>query len=88
MTLTSILGLVGNALFIYSAAPELYRTIRAGKALGTPMDLILTICLGMITMWIYTFLKNGFDLILALNYGIQAFVWFILLYYRLFRYRV
>lgn len=88
MTLTSVIGLLGNILFIYSALPELIRTIKAGKALGSPLDLILTICLGMVTMWCYTYLSRGFDWILVLNYGIQFIIWSGLLYYRLFKYRI
>jgi hypothetical protein len=83
VTFTNVLGLIGNGLFIYSAAPELYRTVTAGKALGTPLDLILTVALGMIVMGLYTYLSH--DWVLVLNYGLQFLIWGILLYYRLFR---
>lgn len=88
MTLTSVIGLLGNILFIYSALPEVVRTIKAGKALGSPLDLILTICLGMLAMGLYTYLSRGFDLILVLNYGLQFILWSILLYFRIFKYRI
>ncbi len=90
MTLTSIslLGLLGNGLFVYAAMPEAIRTIKAGKALATPLDLIVTVMLGFIVMYTYTFLKSGWDMIFAINYGIQALIWGILLYYRLFRSKV
>jgi hypothetical protein len=85
MILIHALGLLGNGLFIYAALPEVRRTIRAGKALATPLDLIITVLLGFVVMWIYTFLSRGWDIILAINYGMQFVIWGILLYYRLFR---
>jgi hypothetical protein len=88
MNFISILGLLGNALFIYAALPEAIRTIRAGKALATPLDLIVTVMLGFIVMYAYTFFKSGWDVIFAINYGVQASIWGILLYYRLFRNRI
>lgn len=85
MTLVTLLGVLGNALFIVAALPEAVATIKAGKALGTPLSLIVMVLLGFIAMFWYTYLKLGFDWVLATNYGAQFIVWFILLFYRLFR---
>ncbi len=87
MTITSIIGLVGNLLFVYAAIPEVIRTIKAGKALSTPLDLIVTVLLGFVAMWSYTYLSRGWDLILTLNYCLQFSIWSVLLFYRLTKYQ-
>lgn len=85
MNAVQVFGLVGGSLFAYAAVPQAVRTIRAGKHLGTPVDIILTIFLGTITMYSYLYLTRGFDWVLAVNYSIEASSWGVLLAYWIFR---
>lgn len=81
----TIVALVAGSLFAYAAVPTMFRTMRAGKHLGTPLDIIVAIFMGTILMYSYLFFRVGFDLVLAINYGVEALSWGVLLYYRLFR---
>lgn len=85
MTLLQVLGLIGGAFFAYAAVPQAIKTVRAGKHLGTPIDIIVTIFIGTITMYSYLHATRGFDWVLAFNYTIEAVSWGVLLFYRLFR---
>jgi len=80
-----LLGLIAGAFFAYAAVPAALRTLRAGKHLGTPLDIIVTIFLGTLLMFSYLTLAYGFNWVLALNYTIEALSWGTLLFYRLFR---
>lgn len=80
-----ILGLLAGSLFAYAAVPQAIRTIRAGKHLGTPTDLILAIFFGTITMYSYLRATTGFDWVVAVNYSVEGLSWGVLLFYRAFR---
>lgn len=77
----SLLGIVAGAFFAYAAVPQAIRTIRAGKHLGTPVDLAAIIFIGTLLMWSYLFLTYGFNLILTINYAVEAWSWGVLLWY-------
>ncbi len=85
MTLLQVFGLLGGALFAYAAVPQAIRTVRAGKHLGTPLDIIVTIFVGTLTMYGYLFAAHGFDPVLTVNYSVEALSWGVLLFYRLRR---
>jgi hypothetical protein len=85
MTQLQLFGLFAGLLFGYAAVPAAYRTIKAGKHLGAPLDIIVAIFGGTITMYSYLTLAHGFDCVLTVNYAIEAVSWGILLFYRLFR---
>lgn len=85
MTLIQVFGLVGGSLFAYAAVPQAIRTIRAGKHLGTPIDIITAIFFGTLVMYSYLHATRGFDWVLAVNYTVEAISWGVLFWYRLFR---
>lgn len=80
-----IFGLFAGACFGYAAVPAAWRTVRAGKHLGTPLDIILAIFGGTILMYAYLTAAHGFDWVLTTNYSVEAASWGVLLFYRLFR---
>jgi len=81
----ALLGLIAGSLFAYAGVPAAVRTVRAGKQLGTPLDIIVAIFLGTIIMYSYLTIRNGFDWVLVLNYGIECLSWGVLLYYGIFK---
>jgi len=76
-----LVGLASGALFSYAAVPSAFRTIKHGHSLGTPLDLSLCVFSGIALMATYLFLKNGFDWVLALGYGVEMLSWFVLIAY-------
>ncbi len=85
MTFLEVFGLLAGALFAYAAVPAAVRTVRAGKHLGTPLDIITAITAGTVTMYIYLLVTYGFNWVLAVNYGVEFVSWAVLLFYRLRR---
>lgn len=85
MTGLELFGLLAGFLFAYAAVPAAIRTIKAGKHLGTPLDIIVAILGGTITMYSYLFLAYGFNWVLTVNYAVEAVSWAVLLFYRLWR---
>lgn len=85
MTGLELFGLLAGFLFAYAAVPTTIRTIRAGKHLGTPLDIIVAILAGTVTMYSYLLISYGFNWVLALNYTVELVSWAILLAYRLWR---
>jgi hypothetical protein len=83
MSMLQLAGLLGGAMFAYAAVPAAFRTIRAGRHLGTPLDIIAAIFLGTVTMFAYLTAAHGFDWVLAVNYSIEALSWGVLLWYRM-----
>lgn len=81
----TFLGLVAGSLFAYAAVPSAIRTVRAGKHLGTPLDIIAAITGGTVLMYAYLVTTYGWNWVLALNYGIECASWSVLLFYRLRR---
>jgi hypothetical protein len=84
MTL-SILGIVGGILFALAPSIAVYKTIKAKKALGTPVSLSVIVCLGTIVQYVYLVASYGFDTVLFLNYLTGLVLWLTLLYYGAFR---
>ncbi|GAC1590833.1 MAG: hypothetical protein NVS3B25_09650 [Hymenobacter sp.] len=78
-------GLLGGAFFAYAAVPSAVRTVRAGRSLGTPLDLCLSILIGLGLLYAYLTVVRGFDWVLTLTYSVEATAWLVLLFYRLFR---
>lgn len=85
MNLLPILGLLSGACFAWAAVPSAFRTFKAGKTLGTPLDIMVTIFVGTLLMFTYLTAAHGFDWVLAVNCTVEAASWGVLLYYRLFR---
>jgi hypothetical protein len=80
-----LLGLIGGSLFAYAAVPQALATVRAGRHLGTPLNIMVPIFLGTVVMYTYLYTSWGFDWVLTVNYVIEAASWAVLLFYRLFR---
>lgn len=74
-------GLFAGTFFAYAAVPAAIRTVRAGKHLGTPPDIISAVLLGTVTMYSYLLIAHGFDWVLAVNYAVEAASWTVLLVY-------
>lgn len=74
-------GLIAGAFFAYCGIPAMRRTLKAGKSVGTPIDVAWCIFLGGITMYSYLTIKNGFDWVLAVNYFIEIVSWGIIVRY-------
>jgi hypothetical protein len=79
--LVKVLGILGGLFFCYCGVPTCIRTVRAGKSLGTPVDIAWMILLGSIAMWLYMTCQYGMDIILSINYGIEALSWGIITWY-------
>lgn len=79
--MTKLLGLLGGICFGYCGVPTSYSTIKQGRSVGTPISIAWMILLGSIFMYSYLALMYGFDLILTVNYSIEAISWGIIVYY-------
>ena len=79
-----LLGLLAGFCFAYCGCPAAYATAKAGKSIGTPVSIAWMIFLGAILMYAYMFLSYGFDLILAINYIVEAISWGIIVLYHYF----
>jgi len=85
MKAIQIFGLLAGCFFAYAAVPQAIRTVRAGKHLGTPLDIIVAIFTGTLGMYSYLYATRGFDWVIAVNYSVEALSWGVLLYYAAFR---
>ena len=81
----SLLGLLGGILFAAAALPATIRTIKAGKSLGTPVDISFVVCLGTVVQYVYLLLSYGFSWVLFVNYLVGFVCWVILLYFGVFK---
>lgn len=79
------LCVLGGLLFAYAAVPQAIRTLRAGRHLGTPLDISIAVFLGTLVMWVYLTSAHGFDVFLTVNYAVEALSWGVLLFYGVFR---
>jgi len=82
--ITKLLGVLGGFCFGYCGVPAAYQTFKAGKSVGTPVSIAWMIFLGAIFMYSYLFLNYGFDLILTINYLVEALSWGLIVYYHYF----
>jgi uncharacterized protein with PQ loop repeat len=76
-----IIGLVGGLLFAYCGVPQAYKTLKAKKHLGTPLDISLCIAIGSIFMYSYLTITFGFDWIITMNYLVEFVSWTVLVFY-------
>jgi hypothetical protein len=79
-----LLGLLGGFCFAYCGVPAAYATWRAGKSVGTPVSIAWMIFLGAVFMYLYLTASYGLDLILTLNYFIEAASWGLIVFYHYF----
>lgn len=79
-----LLGLVAGACFAGCGIPTMFKTIKLGKSIGTPIDIAWLIFIGGITMYTYLYLKFGFDWVLAFNYTIEIISWGVIVKYHYF----
>lgn len=84
MSIVEIFGIIGGFCFAYCGVPAAWATWKAGKSIGTPISVASMILVGAITMYIYLLLSYGFNLLLAINYGIEAVSWAVVVYYHFF----
>lgn len=82
--ITKLLGILGGIFFAYCGVPASYATVKAGKSIGTPVSIAWMICLGAILMYLYLYRSYGFDLILTVNYLVEAGSWGTIVYYHYF----
>jgi hypothetical protein len=81
MIAIKLLGIIGGILFCCCGVPAAYKTFIAKKSIGTPVSIAWMIALGSIFMYAYLILTYGFDVILTLNYSIEAISWLTIVYY-------
>lgn len=84
ISLVQLLGIVGGLCFAYCGVPTAIATLRAKKSVGTPVSVAWMIFLGAITMYSYLLGTYGFDLLLAINYAVEAASWGIVVFYHYF----
>lgn len=82
--MTKFLGLLGSVCFGFCGIPASFATLKQGKSVGTPISIAWMIFLGSIFMYSYLYRSYGFDLLLALNYGIEVLSWGLIVYYHYF----
>jgi hypothetical protein len=80
-----LLCVIGGILFSYAAIPQMIKTLKVGRHLGTPKDISAAIFGGTIVMYTYLTASHGWDVFLTINYAIEALSWGVLLFYGLFR---
>ena len=83
-----LLGVIGGILFAYAGVPSAIATIKAGKSIGVPILTALLIFFGTIFLYAYLFLSYGFDLVLTINYTIEALSWGVIIKYHYFERKV
>lgn len=76
-----LIGLLGGFCFAYCGVPVAYQTVKTGRSLGTPISIAWMISLGCVFLYSYLTIKNGFDLILTLNYSVEFISWMIIVLY-------
>ena len=76
-----LLGILGGMLFAYAGVPSAIATIKVGKSIGVPILTAWLIFLGTIFLYAYLFLSYGFDLVLTINYSIEALSWGVIIKY-------
>lgn len=79
-----LLGIIGGLCFAYCGVPTALKTWRAGKSIGTPISVAWMIFLGAVAMYAYLTASYGFDWLLTVNYGVEAFSWLIVVWYHYF----
>jgi hypothetical protein len=84
LTVVSALAILGGACFAYCGVPAAIATVRAGKSVGTPISVAWAIFVGAIAMYGYLFLSYGFDLLIAINYVVEALSWGLIVSYHYF----
>ena len=82
--ITKILGIIGSACFAACGVPAALATYKAKKSIGTPISVALLIFFGSLAMYGYLLGTYGFDLLLTINYIIEALSWGLISYYHYF----
>ena len=83
--ITKFLGIIASICFGCCGVPAAYKTLRAGKSIGTPVSIALMILGGSVTMYSYLTISHGFDLILTVNYSTEIISWGIIAVYHFWR---
>lgn len=81
MDIVDALGFLGGACFAYAGVPSAVATVRAGRSIGVPSSLAWMIFLGTILIFLYIWIRHGFDWVLFINYSVEAVSWFVILFY-------
>jgi hypothetical protein len=76
--ITNMIGLVGGLFFAYCGVPQAYKTIVAGKHLGTPLSISASITIGTVLMYLYLYFAHGFDTIITINYSVEFISWLVI----------
>jgi hypothetical protein len=79
--ITKLFGLIGGLCFAYCGVPAAYKTVKAGKSIGTPISIAWMITIGAVAMYSYLLLTYGFDTLLAINYFVEAASWGTIVWY-------
>ena len=81
------LGIAGGAAFAFAAVPAAATTFRQGRTMGTPVSIAWAIFAGCILLYSYLTAKHGFDIILALVYGVETASWSVIIWFHYFPWR-
>lgn len=82
------LGVLSNAAWALACVPTAYKTVRAGKSVGTPIGLAWNIFIACWIFYIYITLKSG-PILLVLSSGLTEIVCYgLILWYHYFPRRV
>lgn len=84
MSIVEVFGIIGGFCFAYCGVPAAWATYKAGKSIGTPISVASMILVGAVTMYLYLLMSYGFNLLLAINYGVEAISWSVVVYFHFF----
>ena len=79
-----VIGLLGGLCFAYAGIPSAIATHKAGKSIGISLLTSWLILLGTILLYIYLYIKSGFDWIITVNYSVEALSWAVIIRYHYF----
>jgi hypothetical protein len=71
MTSLQILGSAGNIAFAWACVPTAWRTLRAGKSIGTPIGLAWNIWIACALFYAYTFLSYRGDILVWIGGAVE-----------------
>lgn len=84
--LVDLCGILGTVGFGWACAPTAYRTLRARRSIGTPIDLSWNILLACFFMYAYVLMRNRFDWLVFSAGFVEVVAYSIVIYYHYFPY--
>jgi len=77
-------GVVGNLAFGFGCIPTAFKTLLAGKSIGTPVSLAWTLSTACLTFYTYMLGTYGLDPFIIFIGIIETFCWLTVLRYHYF----